>query len=37
MHDKKEYVIHIRNLKQSLHQGLILKKVHRAITFNQKT
>ena len=34
--DKKEYVIHARNLKQSLNQGLFLKKVHKVIKFNQK-
>ena len=34
--DKNEYVIHIRNLKQELNHGLILKKVHRVIKFNQK-
>ena len=34
LHDKKEYVIHIRNLKQILNHGLILEKVHRVITFN---
>ena len=32
---KKEYVIHIRNSKQVLHHGLVLKKVHRAIKFNE--
>ena len=26
LHDKTEYVIHIRNLKQALNRGLILKK-----------
>ena len=35
-HDKTEYVIHIRNLKQALNSGLILKKVYRVIKFNQK-
>ena len=25
LHDKSEYVIHIRNLKQALNHGLILK------------
>ena len=35
LHDKTEYFIHIRNLKQALNQGLVLKKVHRVITFNQ--
>ena len=34
--DKNEYVIHIRNLKQELNHGLISKKVHRVIKFNQK-
>ena len=34
LHDKTEYVIHIRNLKQALNHGLILKKVHRVIKFN---
>ena len=32
LHDKKEYVIHIRNLKQELNHGL----GHRVIKFNQK-
>ena len=36
LHDKEEYVLHIRNLKQALNNGLILKKVHRVIKFNQK-
>ena len=29
LHDKTEYVIHIRNSKQALNHGLILKKVHK--------
>ena len=33
--DKTEYVIHIRNLKQTLNNGLVLKKVHGVIKFNQ--
>ena len=32
---KTEYVIHIKNLKQALNHGLVLKKVHRVIKFNQ--
>ena len=36
LHDKTEYVIRIRNLKQALNHGLVLKKVHRVIKFNQK-
>ena len=35
LHDKTKYVIHIRNLKQSLNHRLVLKKVYRAIKFNQ--
>ena len=35
LHDKTEYVIHIRNLKQALNHGLVLRKVHREIKFNQ--
>ena len=37
MYNKKEYAIHIRALKQALNHGLILKKVHRVIQFNQKS
>ena len=33
--DKTEYVIHIVNLKQTLNQGLVIKKVHRVINFSQ--
>ena len=36
LHDRTEYVIRIRHLKQTLNQGLILKKVHIVIKFNQK-
>ena len=36
LHNKKIYLIHIRNLKQALNHGLVLKKVHRVIKFNQK-
>ena len=36
LYDKTEYVIHIRNFKQALTHGLILKKVHKLIKFNQK-
>ena len=35
LHDKNEYVIHIRNLKQALNNVLVLKKLHRVIKFNQ--
>ena len=36
LHDKTEYVIQTRNLKQALNHELALKKVHRTIKFNQK-
>ena len=31
LQDETEYVIDIRNLKQALNHGLVLKKVHRVI------
>ena len=34
--DKENYVCHIRLLQQALNHGLILKKVHRVIQFNQE-
>ena len=36
LHDKKEYIIYIRDLKQALNQGLVLKKVYKVIKFDQK-
>ena len=36
LYDKKNYVVHIRALKQALNHGLILKKVHRVIQFYQE-
>ena len=35
IHNKENYVVHIRALKQALNHGLILK-VHEVIQFNQK-
>ena len=35
LHDKKEDVTHITNLKQALNHRLVLEKVHRIIKFNQ--
>ena len=34
--NKKNYVVHIKSLKQALHYGLKLEKVHRVIEFNQE-
>ena len=34
--DKEKYVMHIKVLKQALNHGLVFKKVHRVIQFNQK-
>ena len=33
--DETEYTMHIENSKQALNNGLVLKKVHRVIKFNQ--
>ena len=33
---KEKYVMHIRILKEALNHGLVLKKVHRVIQFNQE-
>ena len=35
-HDKKEYAIHIRNLKQALNYALVVKEVHWVIKHNQE-
>ena len=35
LHDKTEYAIHIRSLKEALNNELVLKKVHVVIKFNQ--
>ena len=36
LHNKKKYVAIIKSLKQAPNHGLILKKVHRIIEFNQE-
>ena len=36
LHDKENYVIHIRALKQALNHGLVLKKVYSIIKFYQE-
>ena len=36
IHNKKNYVVQIRALKQALNHGLILKKVGKVIQFNQE-
>ena len=35
LHDKNEYITHIRNLKQALNHRLVFKKVYKVIKFNQ--
>ena len=35
LHDKTEYVIHIRNVNQALDHRLVLKNVHKVVKFNQ--
>ena len=36
LYDKNNYVVHISLLKQVLNHGLIFKKIHRVISFNQE-
>ena len=36
LHDKTEYVMHIRNLKQALNHWSVLNKVHSIFKFKQK-
>ena len=36
LYDEESHVVNIRSLKQALNHGLILKKVHRVIQFNQE-
>ena len=36
LYDKNNYAVHIRSLKQALNWGLILKKFHKVIQFNQE-
>ena len=35
IHDKKNYVVHIKALKQTINDKLMFEKVHRVIQFNQ--
>lgn len=37
LEDKKNYVIHYRMLKLALQQGLVLKRIHRALQFHQSS
>ena len=37
LYGKKDYVVHIRALKQALMLGLKLKKLHKVLQFNQKS
>ena len=36
LYDRREFDVHIRALKQALNPGLIFKKVHKIIRFNQE-
>ena len=36
IHNKENHAVHIRALKQTLNHGLILKKVHKVVQFNQE-
>ena len=35
LHNKAKYVVQVRNLKEVLNDGLVLKKINRVIKFNQ--
>jgi hypothetical protein len=35
LYDKTKYITHIKNLKYYLEKGLVLKKIHRVLEFNQ--
>ena len=37
LYDKKNYVAHVKSLKQALKDGLKPKQFHKAIAFYQKT
>ena len=36
LHEKQEYIIHIKDLKQASNHELVLKKVQGVIRFNQE-
>ena len=36
LHDKTEYVLHIRNLKQALNHELVLKRLYKVMKYKQK-
>ena len=35
LHNKAEYVMHMKNLKQALNYWLVFEKIYRVIKFNQ--
>ena len=35
LYDKREYIIHIKNLKQAIYHEFLLKKVHKVINLKQ--
>ena len=37
LYDQNNYVVHIGSLKQALGHGIILKKVHKVMQFNQES
>ena len=36
LYDKKNYIVYVRSLKQASDHGILLKKVHKVLQFNEE-